>query len=390
MKKTQDSKLIDSFDFLSDELFLYWKLNPSIELDEYWNRFLEKNPHLESEFKKAIIKFDTLQRDLPDFELSKQSVKARLAASVHTRRLRKRNFYIISSVAASLLLFIVSLLYVNNQNSYQSQYSQEIIIGNKVNDNEVKLQLGGEELNLSNNARLDFSGSDQNIMVEDSAGQKKLNTKKQDINKLTVPFGKRSTLILADGTNVWLNSGSEIEFPTHFNGEKRIIKMKGEIYLDVAKSEKIFEVNTPKSQVNVHGTSFNVKAYNDESKEYIVLVEGSVEVKTPTKNLMLKPGRMAEIEGNQIKNKKVDVAEYISWKNGYFLFDKEPLEEVLLKIGRYYNVDFRYTDDLKLWQRTCSGKLHLSENINNVMKAFSGMTELTYTESSQNTFIISK
>jgi ferric-dicitrate binding protein FerR (iron transport regulator) len=178
---------------------------------------------------------------------------------------------------------------------------------------------------------------------------------------------------------VYLNSGTEMDFPSTFANHSREIWVEGEIFIDVAHQRGTpFVIHTPNSEIIVYGTSFNVTSYSDESRESVVLVNGSVEVKSMNSSIRLKPNEMAVIENGALMRKEVDVSAYISWKKGYLQLSKTPLNEVLQQIGRYYNVEFRYPHNLSLGERTCSGKLYLSDNLEDVLKAFSKLTFLTY------------
>lgn len=99
---------------------------------------------------------------------------------------------------------------------------------------------------------------------------------------------------------------------------------------------------------------------------------------------------MAEVNNGTIQRKEVDVMEYISWKNGYMQLNKNSLTEVLKKIGRYYNVEFNYATTLNLQDQTCSGKLFLSENLDDVLQSFSKMTFLQYNAISDGVVYIQK
>ena len=89
--------------------------------------------------------------------------------------------------------------------------------------------------------------------------------------------GMVSRFTLADGTKVWLNSGSELQFPDHFSGEKREVMLKGEAFFEVTKNEKQpFRVNANELKVEVLGTSFNVVSFDNDNQEEVVLVTGKV------------------------------------------------------------------------------------------------------------------
>jgi len=165
------------------------------------------------------------------------------------------------------------------------------------------------------------------------------------MHKLMVPSGKRSILQLSDGTRMWLNSGTELDFPSKFGGSTREITVKGEIYIEVAEGQKPFYVNTSQFRVRVHGTKFNISAYGDEDNT-VVLVEGSVEVVTAGhESTWLSPNEKAAISTGKILKETVNVDEYTGWKDGVLIFDQTPISEVLKKIGRYYNVNFEDRSD---------------------------------------------
>ena len=263
--------------------------------------------------------------------------------------------------------------------------------GKRRDENSVRFIAGNDVLEMDNNSTLTLSEKKNSAIVQDSASQKEIDLKGNQINRLIVPFGKRSSVVLADGSTVHINSGTEIEFPTTFPGHAREIDVKGEIFIEVVKKENApFIIHTPNSQITVYGTSFNVSSYLDEKNESIVLVSGFVEVKSENNSIMLKPNEMAQIENGIVARKKVNVSEYISWRNGYMELNKTPLNDVLKKIGRYYNVEFQYGNELNLINETCSGKLFLSENFDNVLDAFSRMTFLTYEKNKDNTINIKK
>jgi len=248
-------------------------------------------------------------------------------------------------------------------------------------------------VNLDNNSSVILSGNENDAIIKDSKSEKKIRLKENQLNKLRVPFGRRTSIVLADGSKVDINSGTEMEFPSSFEGSTREINIIGEIFIDVAKNtDKPFIINTPKSKIRVYGTSFNVSAYSDDLQESVVLLNGSVQIESNNNSILLEPNELAEIKNGSIDKKKVDVVDYIGWKNGFLQFNKSPLNEVLKKIGRYYNLQFKNVDEVDLYSATCSGKLFLPENVNDVLKAFQEMTLLNFEIDTQveNKILISK
>ncbi|MDD3779238.1 MAG: FecR domain-containing protein, partial [Proteiniphilum sp.] len=306
-------------------------------------------------------------------------------------RFRKKKLRMVftSSAAAILLLALITALYTTTRRGNTFSDKQMASIGEVMNQDRVQLITGNQVVDMENNATVQLTEK-ENALIRDSLSRKEIDLKKNQTNKLIVPFGKRSSLILADGSKVYVNSGTELDFPSAFSGHAREISVRGEIFIEVAKQSHPFIIHTPASQITVYGTSFNVSSYTDEKNESVVLVNGSVHIKSDQGSLMLRPGEMAEVTNGKIQRKEVDVMEYISWKNGYMQLNKNSLTEVLKKIGRYYNVEFNYAATLNLEDQTCSGKLFLSENFDDVLQSFSKMTFLQYDKISDGIIYIQK
>lgn len=367
---------MNSKDFLHNDLFIYWRTHPTKELDIYWGNFLKENNGVEECFYEAIAEFEEIRHTQNSFIEEEFSVKKKLYTQIENRKTKKLRWVYSSSAAAILLLLIGSIFFIKNKNL--DTLKHEVSIGEVMSDTKIQLISGGHIVNIGNNAVLNLTEKKNNALIQDSLSQKEVKLQGNNLNTLIVPFGQRTSIILADGSKAYLNSGTEIKFPTTFTGKSREISVKGEIFIEVTKQSRPFVIHTPNSRINVFGTSFNVSSYADEDKESVVLVTGSVEITNNDRSLMLKPNEMAEIKHGKIDRKTVDVSEFISWKNGFIQFYKTPLNDVLKKIGRYYNVEFKYKNELNLQSMTCSGKLFLADNLNDVLKAFSEMTSLRY------------
>lgn len=380
---------LDYKDFLCDDLFIYWRIHPTAELTSFWEKFISQNEHLRESFQSAIVIFDEIQQQHDSFLPDEASVKRLLQDRINLFRKKKLRMVFTSSAAAILLLALITALYTTTRRGNTFSDKQMASIGEVMNQNRVQLITGNQVVDMENNATVHLTEK-ENALIQDSLSRKEIELKKSQSNKLIVPFGKRSSVILADGSAVHVNSGTELDFPSVFTGQTREISVKGEIFIEVAKQSHPFIIHTPKSQITVYGTSFNVSSYTDEKNESVVLVNGSVHVKSDQGSLMLKPGEMAEVNNGTIQRKEVDVMEYISWKNGYMQLNKNSLTEVLKKIGRYYNVEFNYAATLNLQDQTCSGKLFLSENLDDVLQSFSKMTFLQYNAISDGVVYIQK
>lgn len=372
--------------FISNDLFISWRLQPTKELDIYWANFIADHPELKASFEQAIVEFQALHSvDKTLYSNEESAVKTRLDASISRYKRRKTIFYSFSSVAAALLVLILSTVVIS---SLEREADEVVSIGDIAYNDVIELSFGDKILQIKDQSTIDFSSTTDKAVIKDSASHREFALSKKEYHRLVTPYGKRTSLILPDGSKVWLNSGTVIEFPSVFDDNERRIAIQGEIYIEVSHdSHKPFIVATPQSEVNVLGTTFNVSAYSDDVEESVVLVEGRVRVSSGTNSIILKPHQMSVVENHHIVAHPVDISEYTSWKDGYLVLRNASIEELLKKVSRYYNLEFKINKALKNANKTCSGKLFLSENIDDVLNAIATMTSFEYTQE-QNTIII--
>ncbi len=180
-------------------------------------------------------------------------------------------------------------------------------------------------------------------------------------NKITTPRGRQFSVVLPDGSKIWLNAASSLRYPVLFTAEQRVVEVSGEAYFEVVQKR-----NTPfvvkisdKSFVKVLGTRFNVCAYNDENNTSTTLLEGAVEVVCENEMVVIKSGQQARVgkaekhnnNGNeyskniQILN-DVDLDKVVAWKNGVFNFQNASLEEVMRQLSRWYDLDVIYENGI--------------------------------------------
>lgn len=190
-------------------------------------------------------------------------------------------------------------------------------------------------------------------------------------NTLTVPKGSKPVqLVLADGSEVWLDVASSISYPTAFAGNERKVEITGEAYFEVTHNEaKPFIVQKGDVEIKVLGTQFNVNAYDDENSLKVTLLEGAVKVERHgNESLTIKPGQQAEItrQGRMELNKDVDIDEVMAWKNNWFNFNSLTVPEIMQQIGRWYNVSVTYQG--KPVNKHFSGIVSRSNNVSEVLK----------------------
>jgi len=155
------------------------------------------------------------------------------------------------------------------------------------------------------------------------------------------PRGQITSLTLFDGTTVWLNSGSTLKYSNQFGKKQREISLEGEALFEVQKDiEKSFIVNMDGSKIKVHGTIFNAKNYHSEKE--VVLLEGKIEYSNQGKNVFLKPNERITEDKNTGATTidQVDASIYSSWIGGKIYFDNESLEDLSLRLERWYDMEF--------------------------------------------------
>ncbi|MCT4604120.1 MAG: FecR domain-containing protein [Marinifilum sp.] len=190
-------------------------------------------------------------------------------------------------------------------------------------------------------------------------------------NTIKTPVQGEYFMKLSDGTKVWLNAQTEIQFPEKFGKNKREIKLiSGEAYFAVTKNKnRPFDVYLNNgAKVEVLGTEFNVMAYQDEDEIQTTLVEGSVKFAKNNDEIILKPGEQSglHVETGQIQVREVKTDIYTAWKNGKFVFNREPMESVLRKMSRWYGIQV-ICDDEAVLQRRISGVTDRYEDIDKLI-----------------------
>lgn len=204
------------------------------------------------------------------------------------------------------------------------------------------------------------------------ASNSSLNTDRATVsyNTISTPRGGQYHVILPDGSKVWLNSASSINFPTAFNSDERNVTITGEAYFEVAPSAtKRFNVKANGTNVQVLGTHFNVMAYADESSVKTTLLEGSVKVSSGKTVNIIKPGEQAESVAGRINISNANLEEAVAWKNGYFYFKDTDIKTVMRQIARWYDVDVQYKGEIP--ETVFSGKMYKNVNASKVLEILS-------------------
>ena len=206
---------------------------------------------------------------------------------------------------------------------------------------------------LGNGERINISDSTLNVLVETGGTEvfasgdiikynrkDTMNLSTVEYNTLVIPRGGEYELELADGTRVWLNSESKLIYPVRVSGDIREVQMEGEICFQVAKNEKQpFIVKTKDVAVKVLGTLFNMEAYSDTRGVVTTLVEGRINVSNGQGERVVEPGQQVVATGDELVVTEVDAEQFISWTRGICFFNEASLEEIMEKLGRWYDME---------------------------------------------------
>lgn len=211
-----------------------------------------------------------------------------------------------------------------------------------------------------------------------------LNTNKpsESVQVFSVPLGSRSKVILADGSEVNLNSGSELKYSVEFSSENRVVSLTGEAFFNVkTDKDRPFTVKTSDFDIKVTGTKFNVCSYADNKYSTATLAEGKISLQLKDKSKMLKvvPGEKFQLDRKTLANSlsNVDVESEIAWKDDQFIFKNIPFDELAKRLERWYDVKLNFSDQ-KLQSYAFTGKFKNQETIWQVLDALKLISPIDY------------
>lgn len=205
-----------------------------------------------------------------------------------------------------------------------------------------------------------------------------------------VPPGQNAQLTLADGSKVWLNAGSTLNFPTHFVEGKRRVTLEGEGFFEVkANKEKPFIVSTSVYDIKALGTSFNVNAYRQSKEFETALLTGKVEIsdRVTDRIISLSPHNRAVFVNNSLSILPIQNADYFLWREGIIYFD-EPLTEVLKKLELYFDVNIQVNNKSVLQnKRHCTGKFRTRDGLDHILEVLQLTSHFTYKKNEEKNLI---
>ncbi|MDA9139520.1 FecR family protein [Flavobacteriaceae bacterium] len=278
-----------------------------------------------------------------NLENAKNKIHERIRLIEKRKKLERNKKY---AFAASVI-FLIGISLINQFNFNETK--EPIIIGS---DKAVLTLENGDQVILEKgkkfqNKTLNSNGKELSYSIKNKTANNPSN-QKIVYNFLTVPRGGQFSLNLEDGTKVLLNSDSKVKYPIKFiKGKKREVELLyGEAFFDVSSSQNNngseFIVSTKTQKINVIGTKFNIKAYNEDEIITTTLVEGKVRVHNGENQILLSPNQQSKVDSKStnIDVSNVDVLQQISWINGLFSFNDTSLESIMQTLSRWYDLKF--------------------------------------------------
>lgn len=372
-------------ELIQDEYFIRSMTNPTQESDAFWKKAVKERIISPENYQLACHIFDTLQvhsESISNAEISSLWNDIKTVNNNNGKQEKDNHLFLwtISSVAFLTLLFVITIKFISDI----SQKDESALIENAAKPieqiDDIQLILADNEAIALDGEEADIKYNGENIAINNN-GRKLNKTHKPEstvYNQLVVPKGKRSTLTLEDGSKVWINAGTRVVYPVVFAANEREIYVDGEVFLDVSHEEgRPFIVKSQDFNVEVLGTSFNFMAYESDNTHHIVLVSGSVKVKSKNDmETMLSPNEMFLYENNTSHIQKVNVNDYISWKTGMYQYQSERLDIIMKRLSRYYGEEIDCRPEVA--HLRCSGKLDLKDNLDTVLKGISQTAPVSY------------
>lgn len=250
------------------------------------------------------------------------------------------------AVAASVAVIAGSVFMLERENIKEPE---KVVSGKP---QAVLVLSSGEQIGLTKESAC-IVEQDSSVVKVDSAGRieyvRNTTDTSEIFNKILVPRGGEYVITLSDGTKVWLDAESELEYPVKFVSNGREVKLKGRAYFEVKKDiDRPFSVSVGEFRLRVYGTEFNMDAYPGDSVR-VVLVNGAVGFKAnaATPEYYLKPGQLgnANMFTGKVEICNVDTYPYVAWKNKEIVFMDERLECILDELSRWYDVSCFYSQE---------------------------------------------
>ncbi|MDR1675782.1 MAG: FecR domain-containing protein [Tannerella sp.] len=365
-------------ELLQDDFFISSKVHPTEATEAFWHKLLMNgNVDIES-YRFACHFIESVQ--VRSEEIREEEKKALWEKiELHNRHFREKRsrrhrlFYLLAGTSVAAFVAFALLLFRDGTLAGDTPDTLGSIENVKPPDTEaehIQLVLTDEEAVSLEGKEAEIAYGDSGIRINRQATELKKERTENEIayNQLIVPKGKRSRLILADSTQIWVNACTRVVYPVAFGKERREIYVDGEVCLDVTHRDDCpFVVKTKTFSAEVLGTSFNLTAYGNDREQNLVLVSGSVRIHMDNReDVLLAPSEMFTSINGVTQIRTVHAEDYISWTAGIYQYESETLRVILKRLSRYYGQEI--VCDPQVAGLKCSGKLDLKDELGVVLE----------------------
>ena len=337
---------------------------------EAWLGESERHRQLYEEMKRFVVRRENFQLSMEMKKQFKQEFDLKIDEAY--RRRGRRVWLKVVSYAAMLALPLIAGILL-----WTRQPVEEVVdygIGPiehgvrkatlVLNDGKV-LALDTSRMTLKESDGVMIHTNDQALVYVDSLDNKGVDLQ----NRLITPKGGEYTIMLVDGTKVWVNAATEIYYPVKFVGKERRVWLEGEAYFEVTKdAAKPFIVEVNGMEIKVYGTQFNVNTRRDDQMQ-TTLVEGSVSVKPKgLAEVRLKPNQQAVFNklAGRVTVREVDVLSYVAWQRGNYYFENKSIGEILDELSLWYDIQVFFMNN-EVSNERFSGYLPRYEEIDELL-----------------------
>jgi len=374
---------------IEKNIFDKWELLLKVlsdEIPENDSRFQHwLNEDTENKKLYLSLKVGGEYKELFDKDKIFNAISSKLSLNTEKKRLlyQKRWFKYVTSSVAVIALSFITFNYLNlSKNPIPEQVEKNIFDpGSK---KAYLLSMEGEKIDLSKS--FEVKKEDGTIISNKSEGvisfEKTTPVKKKtEQQTIYIPKSGEYELILADGSKVFLNSESQLTFPSYFEGDTRHVELIGEAYFEVKKGERPFIIQTPDLTIEVLGTSFNINAYQTNPYINATLVEGSIQIRLPEnqETVLLQPDHNFRLDklSDEISVQQVNTVMYTAWIKGEFVFRNQPLTEIFAQLERWYDFKIIY-ESRDIAKMRFTGSAEKARPLNYLLDQIRAVTDIQY------------
>ena len=357
-----------------------------------WMDEAEENKLFFMEGVKMVREYQVVTRSDKNASDSLKHVREKIKA-----RGRRQLWIQITAVASVVILFALSFAFF-----YMPELERESPVSAKVHAGGMKATLivaNGIQVDLMQDNLQDVVRQYGATVLEDKKNELRYDNvevneeieEKPVYHTISTPVGGEYHFTLADGTMVWLNSSSRLTFPTRFTGDAREVLVEGEVYFGVQHDEsKPFIVRVNDVSVRVLGTEFCISAYPENEGVMTTLVRGAVQVTSGNNQVVLKPGYQAVVDqySGAISQRAVELSLYTSWVRGIFEYENMELNDIMVQLARWYDVQFTFSAS-ECKERRFTGVIRKYEDLNDVLDMIEKTTNVKFIINGKNVTITS-